>query len=204
MKRKWTRNEVDEEIEVPDNDASGKENSYLENINNRLYFYSEIERNKVLQLNKSIIQLNNELPIQKLSYALEEEIKIYININSYGGSVFAGLSAMDEIINSKTPIYTIVDGCCASAATFLSVVGDKRFIKKHSYMLIHQLSSSFWGKHSQFLDELENQKKLMDVIKNVYKKYTKIPMKEIDEKLKHDLWFDAQTCLKYGLVDEII
>ena len=28
--------------------------------------------------------------------------------------------------------------------------------------------------------------------------------KELDKLLKHDLWWDADTCLKYGLVDEII
>ena len=28
--------------------------------------------------------------------------------------------------------------------------------------------------------------------------------KELNKLLKHDLWWDADTCLKYGLVDEII
>jgi ATP-dependent protease ClpP protease subunit len=71
-------------------------------------------------------------------------------------------------------------------------------------MLIHQLSSVMWGKFQEFEDEMENQKKLMSLIKNTYREYTKIPEKTIDEILKHDLWFDAKTCLKYGLVDKII
>jgi ATP-dependent protease ClpP protease subunit len=29
-------------------------------------------------------------------------------------------------------------------------------------------------------------------------------MKKLDEMLKHDLMWDAQTCLKYGMIDEII
>ena len=71
-------------------------------------------------------------------------------------------------------------------------------------MLIHQLSSFCWGKHSEFIDEIENQKKLMGMIKDIYKKYTKVPMSKLDEILKHDLWFNAEECIKYGLVDEII
>ncbi|GAI73882.1 unnamed protein product, partial [marine sediment metagenome] len=27
---------------------------------------------------------------------------------------------------------------------------------------------------------------------------------KLDEILKHDLWFEADQCLEYGLVDEII
>ena len=44
----------------------------------------------------------------------------------------------------------------------------------------------------------------MATIKSIYKQYTKLPMKKLDEILKHDLWFDSKTCLDYGLVDEII
>jgi len=29
-------------------------------------------------------------------------------------------------------------------------------------------------------------------------------MSKLDEILKHDLWFDADRCKEYGLVDEII
>ena len=45
---------------------------------------------------------------------------------------------------------------------------------------------------------------MMDTIKNVYKEYTEVPMKKIDEILKHDLFWDAKICLEYGLIDEII
>ena len=44
----------------------------------------------------------------------------------------------------------------------------------------------------------------MERIKQIYREHTKIPTKKLNEVLKHDLWWDAETCLKYGLVDEII
>ena len=34
--------------------------------------------------------------------------------------------------------------------------------------------------------------------------HTKIPKREMDKLLKHDLWWEAEKCLQYGLVDEII
>jgi ATP-dependent protease ClpP protease subunit len=111
---------------------------------------------------------------------------------------------MDTILRSKVPIHTYVDGFAASAATFLSVVGNKRYMSRNSYMLIHQLSTNFWGKYSEFEDEKQNLDLMMETIKRVYKEYTKVPEDTLDEILKHDLMWDAETCKSLGLIDEII
>ena len=51
-------------------------------------------------------------------------------------------------------------------------------------MLIHQLSTNFWGKYSEFEDEKDNLYFMMKTIKRVYKEYTKVPMGKLDEILK--------------------
>jgi ATP-dependent protease ClpP protease subunit len=71
-------------------------------------------------------------------------------------------------------------------------------------MLVHQVSSEFWGNYMQFNDEIKNMELLMTLIKGVYLKKTKFDPKELDEILSHDLFMDSKTCLKYGLVDEIL
>ena len=86
----------------------------------------------------------------------------------------------------------------------MSIVADHRQINKHAYMLIHQLSSGMWGKYSELKDEIENLDRLMEMIKSIYTEYTKLPLDKLEKILEHDIWFDAETCLKYGLVDEII
>ena len=75
---------------------------------------------------------------------------------------------------------------------------------RNSFMLIHQLSTGFWGKYEEFEDEKKNLDLMMKMIKNVYREYTKIPEKKLNEILKRDLMLDANTCLKWRLVDEII
>ena len=135
---------------------------------------------------------------------LEQPPTIKIYINSGGGSVVSGISSMDTILRAKVPVHTYVDGFAASAATFMSVVGNYRFMSRNSYMLIHQLSTQFWGTYSNFEDEKKNLDLMMITIKNVYKKYTKVPLKELNTILKHDLLWDAEKCLEYGLIDEII
>lgn len=175
----------------------------LETQHNRIYFYSDIDRGSVLKLNSTLREKANEYIGNQQQWNTEHPIPLYLHINSYGGSIFHGLSSMDNILACPIPVYTIVDGCCASAATFLSVVGQKRFMQPNAFMLIHQLSSAMWGKYAEFKDEMENLDVLMSKIKSIYSKYTKVPPEMLEEILKRDLWWDAETCLEYGLVDAL-
>ena len=170
---------------------------------NKIYYYAGVNRDSAVELNKKIGEIESKS--LTLGYNLDiDPPTLKLLINSGGGSITAGISSMDTILRTKVPVHTYVDGFCASAATFLSVVGEKRFMSRNSYMLIHQLSTNFWGKYSEFEDEKQNLDLMMTTIKNVYKEYTKVPMKKIDEILKHDLMWDAETCKTLGLIDEII
>ena len=170
---------------------------------NRIYYYSGVTRDSAVELNHKIGELESKH--LTASYALEIDIPpIRLFINSGGGSITAGISSMDTILRCKAPVHTYVDGFCASAATFLSVVGSRRFMSRNSYILSHQLSTQFWGQYQEFEDEKKNLDLMMITIKNVYKKYTKVPLKELNTILKHDLLWDAEKCLEYGLIDEII
>ena len=171
---------------------------------NKIYYYSGVNRNSVSELNKKIGEIESKSLTLKNTLDLDESPPIKVFINSGGGSITAGISSMDTILRCKVPIHTYVDGFAASAATFLSVVGSHRAMSRHSYMLIHQLSSSFWGTYANFEDEKQNLDLMMNTIRDVYKKYTKVPMKELSEILKHDLLWDARTCKEYGLIDEVI
>ena len=113
------------------------------------------------------------------------------------------MTAIDVILASKIPIYTIIEGATASAGTLISVVGTKRFICPSAYMLIHQLSSEFWGKMNEIEDDYKNLQVLMQRIKNIYKQHTSVPKKQMAEILKHDLWWDSEKCIEFGLADEL-
>jgi ATP-dependent Clp endopeptidase proteolytic subunit ClpP len=177
--------------------------SVCETVDNRIYFYSDIEREQILTLNKRLRELSNDLVIRQINEESNDQ-KIFLHINSAGGDVFMGFSAMDEILKSKIPVYTIIDGCCASSATFLSIVGKKRFINKHAFILIHQLSSSFEGKYNEFNDHKTNIDQFMEMMKNIYLTYTKLDDDKIKELINKDLWLNAEDALKYGFVDEIL
>lgn len=166
---------------------------------NSIYFYSGVDVDRILELNRMLRELKSRTILLEYS-------RINLYIHSPGGSVFSGAAAMDVILETKAvvPVRTIVEGSAASAGTFLSVVGTERVMHRHAYQLIHQLSSAFWGKYAEMQDEMENLDRLMVMIRGVYKEYTKVPVKKLDEILKRDIWFDAKTCLEYGMIDKII
>jgi ATP-dependent Clp endopeptidase proteolytic subunit ClpP len=198
MERHW--GEKKQSVNTTNGDNNEKHISVQDN---KIYFYSGVNRNSCVELNKKIGEMESKsLTLSKTLGILPPSIKLFIN--SGGGSIVSGIASMDTILRTQVPVHTYVDGFSASAATFLTVVGEKRFMSRNSYMMIHQLSSNFWGTYSNFEDEKENLDLMMKTIKDIYKKYTKLPMKKLDEILKHDLMWDAQTCLKYGIIDEII
>lgn len=180
--------------------------NYVDIMNNRIYFYADVETQNVLDLNKYLRELSVKMLHQQNLLSMDFPPSIYLHLNSHGGLFIEGLSAMDEIeiIKEKVPVITVVDGVCASAATFLSIVGTHRCMKRHSFMLVHQLNSAYWGKYEDFKSEVKKLDEYMEIVKNIYKKHTKIPKAELDKILKDDVLWNAETCLKYGLVDEII
>ena len=176
----------------------------VEGDDNIIYFYSSVGLKENFRLNKEISQLDRQMQMVAVKLGMDVAPPIHLHINSYGGSVFAAFGSIDYIMKSKTPIYTYIDGCAASAGTIMSVCGDKRFMGENAYMLVHQLSSTHWGKFQELQDDMKNSENLMKRIKEIYEAKTKIPKTKMDEILKHDLWWDAKTCLKYGMIDEIL
>ena len=184
--------------------SASKSEKHISVHENKIYYYSNVNRDSASELNKKIGEIESKSLTLHNSLDLEVPPTLRIYINSGGGSVVSGISSMDTILRTKVPIHTYVDGFAASAATFLSVVGTHRLMSRNSYLLIPQLSSSFWGTYANFEDEKQNLDLMMKTIKDVYKEYTKVPMKELNSILKHDLLWDAKKCLDMGMIDQII
>ena len=172
-------------------------------LENNLYFYSPVDQESSLLLEQKLLALNQH-NLRLLEKYQIEKTPIHLHIQSFGGSLFHTLYLVDLIKNLETPVYTYVDGFAASAATLISTAGTRRFMSKNSLMLIHQLSSGSSGKYSELKDESENLDVLMDFIVNHYLSNTKIEKRELMGLLKRDIWLNSSSCLKYGLVDEIV
>jgi len=129
---------------------------------------------------------------------------IRLTIHSNGGSVFPALAVTDQIRLLAVPVDTVVSGFCASAATFLSLAGRRRYMTRHSSMLIHEIKAGFWGKISALIDDLDNMQKLSQLIISYYERHTNLTREALVEILRRDVYWSAEECLERGLIDEII
>ena len=180
-----------------------RSHNIIQQNNNNIYFYSPVTQESCFELTKRLLDLDTTSQTFNLQYETHAPT-INLHIQSEGGSLLHALYVTDVIKNLKTPVHTYVDGFAASAATLLSIVGDKRFITQNSLMLIHQLSSANAGKYNQLEDEMVNLDNIMNIVINLYLNNSIINKNKLLEILKKDLWLDAKTCLDYGLVDVII
>jgi ATP-dependent protease ClpP protease subunit len=173
-----------------------------------IWFYSDISPASAIKLNAALQEVSMRLAPTAFSsmHEVGTPAPIWLHINSFGGDVFSAFAMADTIerISQIVPVITIVEGCAASGATFMSLAGAKRLIRRNAYMLVHELRDTSWGKYSEIKDSFTSNTTIMKTIKDWYAEKTKLPAAKLDEMLSHDIWWNAKTCLKYGLVDQII
>jgi ATP-dependent Clp endopeptidase proteolytic subunit ClpP len=186
-----------------DDDKSTNEYEYIKIEGRDIYFYSEVDNESVLELNIALTKLDKELRKSFIDLGIDQTPEIRIFIHSPGGDLHAGMSAMDRISSMKCDTVTIADGYCCSAAAIMLLGGKRRAITPNSYILIHQMSTEFWGKFEEIKDEMENCRMFQEHIKEICTARTSLPEKKLKRLMKHDLYLTAAKCIKYGVVDQI-
>jgi len=124
-----------------------------------------------------------------------------INLNSYGGSLYEGLSMFDFIKDSEIEVGCI--GVCASAATLPLLASSKRWGTPNSRYLIHNPLQMAYG-NAQDMQEVS--KELLyeqDRALNLYVENLSISKEEIQSLMNAEKVFDAKEALRIGLIKEI-
>lgn len=176
----------------------------VESVNNHVYFYSEVNTDRGLALIRELRNLDVRMQTDYITQDISgKRTPIWLHINSPGGDLFTAFAIADQIEQIKTPIYSIVEGLAASAATIISRACPKSYILPNSVMLIHEFWTVMWGKHKEFKDEMILQDILMERLINFYVDRTHMSKKFVTKKLKHDFWVNPNRAIKLGLVDKI-
>lgn len=188
--------------EDPEESDDDDDTTEIKVVDNNIYFYCDVSSDSIKELVISIKELTKKNQIVGITYDIDPP-PINLYINSEGGCLYSALSVIDLISTNIVHINTIISGVCMSAATLLFLSGHSRYIMENSYMLIHNISSGFWGKMHEFEDEMKNLTELTKKLKSIYTKNSNISKTQLDKLLKTDVLITSQQCLKYGLVDEI-
>jgi ATP-dependent protease ClpP protease subunit len=171
-------------------------------VGNELHFYGEITPENTLEFVEAFRKLEVHLLKQKADL-IGYEPEIRVNIMSEGGDMFSGLTLKNILEKSRVKVITIAQGACCSAATFVLLGGSERRMGENAYILIHQLSTEFWGKYRDLKDETKSCDKFMKALKKMYMDKTAIPEKKFKKLMKKDLFLSSYKCLKYKIVHAI-
>ena len=176
-------------------------------IGSDVYFFDSIDEETFAILIREMnaakdYLIKSQAPTILESGALSETVTLHINCP--GGNVIESLAIYDFIQNFPLPVVGIVEGAAASGGSIILCACSYRLMTEHSMILCHELSSGAIGKYSSLVDSHKTNEIFMRQIKNIYKKDTKIPEKELDDILRHDIYWDADESLKHGLVNSII
>ena len=169
-------------------------------IDDTVYFSAEVNTKNVTKLVRCLHEANGAA-LTKAHYP--SDARVYLYIHSSGGDAFAGLSAMDLIRCNRVSVVTVAHGYVASSASLMLLGADERKIMSNAKILIHQLSTAFFGKYGDLLDEVANSKELMQSFQKVYSQRTSLSAKKVESLLTKELHINATTALRMGFVDEI-
>ena len=165
-------------------------------------FYSPVTIESCMTLTTYLKQLDAKSKQLQIQYGNTFPIKLHIQ--SGGGMLMPTFYVCDVIQGLDTPVHVYIDGFVASAASLIAVCGEKRYMTKHSFMLIHQLQSQSSGRLNEMKDEIANLDFFMKNVEDLYMTNSNISKTVLENLLSDELWIDAQECLKYNLIDEII
>ena len=174
---------------------------------NHIYFRTEVTTESIDTLLRLVREFEEEIRTLKTDpyskYFSEPELFIHITTN--GGCLYSSLMCYDTLKSKSYKIITIAEGYVASGGTIMMLGGTKRKIQKSAIMLIHQLTTGMYGKFEELKEDMQNSEQDMKRLVKIYHLELKGKMtkKQIEDALKHDYWWDADTCINKGLCDEL-
>jgi ATP-dependent Clp protease protease subunit len=135
----------------------------------------------------------------------EESKKVFMIINSFGGSVGNGITVHDALQFIKAGSMTLALGVAASAASLALAGGTigERYVTEGCHVMIHQPEGGLTGQASDiWIDSQEIMKIRLDVAE-IYSLSTYRPRHKILRDLDRDFYLTATETIYYGLADEI-
>jgi ATP-dependent Clp endopeptidase proteolytic subunit ClpP len=170
------------------------ESSVVTSHGREVFFHGPVTPASVLKLQTTLLEA---------AAAPSRDPVVYLYINSEGGDLYAGLAAMDYIATFRAPVHTVVQGLVASAATLIALAGKRRFIMPHAHLLVHQLSTGFWGKFNEMVEEYKTSKQLMKLLTRIYVDRTSMDREDVKAMLGKETHLSAKKAIQLGFADEV-
>lgn len=131
---------------------------------------------------------------------------LIFEINSYGGSVWAGAEMYTVLRSAEIPTRAEIQSLAASAASYLVAGCDEVWISPVAEMMLHLPATSTDGDRNAHRDSIHMLDSVTESILNAYtaKSAGRRTRDELRRMMNSTNWLTAQDALDAGLVDGIL
>ena len=183
-------------LQLPDPELR---NFYVD-LEHRVFWLDEEVTPYLLELIKYIIRWNAD----DMCTPVEKRLPIRIYFFSPGGDLDINYALIDTIKMSKTPIYGINIGQCASAAAYIFLSCHKRFMLPHAYFIFHQGSGTISGTFEQICAQMEDYQNQVEELSGFMLEHTDYSEEEVANKIVGEWYVRKDEAVQKGVVHDII
>lgn len=191
---------------IPEEEKMGLlEKVEIDLFNDRVIYLNEDISSYTIEGIVPLIHKINKID-DKTKVESEDREPIHLHITSYGGSAYDGWQLVSTIENSKTPVYTYVEGYAMSMGLPIFLAGKKRFLGKYATLLYHELRGGAHGTRQ----EVKRLDKEYDRLQKLYDDYiiskTSVTQEILDDHQERvsDWYIGLEDAKKYNMFDELV
>lgn len=150
------------------------------------------------------IRHNTKEVAMAIKQAAREGKRVWLLIDSPGGSVIAGAQIVTAIETAGVEVNTVCLSLCASMAAIIHQYGTNRYMVDRSFLMFHEASGGAEGTVPQMLSQLTTMNRYINKMLAQIAKRAGMTFKEFDSKLAAELWLDAEESLQQKFSDGML
>jgi ATP-dependent Clp protease protease subunit len=149
---------------------------------------------------------SEDLLFMETQERLQEQSRVFVFINSTGGSVSSGITIYDALQFVKTGAVTVCLGMAFSASSMVLAGGNigHRYVAEGAHVMIHQPEGGISGQASDVLLDAYEILRIRRQVATIYSLCSKRALSEVLKDLDRDNFMTPQEAVDYGLADEIV
>jgi ATP-dependent Clp protease protease subunit len=161
-----------------------------------IYLVGEVNECTAREVVVSLIEMQKDDSLKEITMILD----------SYGGEIDSMFAIVDMMEIIMPPVRTICLGKAMSAAAIIFLYGQKgrRFMTRHSRLMLHQISSLSNGTVSDIVIDTEEIRFLQEQVIQEISKRCKLKEKDIRNIIDRNAYIRPEKAIEYGMCDGII
>ena len=150
-----------------------------------------------------IYDVIDEKTAQKVKAMVVGHQPLTVHINSPGGVVTDGLAIYNILRKHPGHVTAIIDGLCASAATFVALAADENVMAEHSLIMVHNPWTVISGDATQMrktADTLDVHSREMAAL---YTERTGLSGEKVAAIMEAETWYNAYEAVEAGFAHRV-